>query len=185
MPELLFIECPARQVRIGLRHRALKEAPMSKTLARATAPLFALALGWGLSACSVTINGQSAVPDATQPAAADPALAAQEAALDTYVAASQGQIPAIMAESGTTYSDMRILAEQPGTVEYAYLFTESVDAAAAVTYFDDNVATLQDVCDTQLFPEMASNGITVDPVVRYSYYNPDNSLIWTHDFYPS
>lgn len=155
---------------------------MSKTLARATAALFALTLAWGLSACSVTINGQSSVPDATQTAAADPALAAQEAALDPYVAALQELIPQYMSDSGTTYSEIRITAVHPDTVEYAYLFAESVDPAAAVTYFDDNVAVLQDLCDTQIFPEMASVGITIDPKVRYSYYNADGAQIWSHDF---
>lgn len=158
---------------------------MSKTLTRATAPLFALTLAWGLSACSVTINEQSAAPDAPQAAAADPALAAQVAALDTYVAASQAQIPAIMEESGTTYSEIRISAVQPGTVEYAYVFTESVDPEAGAAYFDENLATLQDVCDAALFPEMAGFGITIDPIVRYAYFNADGSQIWAHDFSPS
>jgi hypothetical protein len=170
-----------------LKTAALKEAPMSKSLARASAPLIALTLAWGLSACSVTINGQSTAADSTptQSAAADPGLAAQGAALDAYVAASQASIPSILADSGTTYSEIRITAEQPGTVEFAYLFTASVDAAGAAAYFDDNIATLQSVCDTQLFPEMASNGVSIDPKVRYSYYNPDGSQVWTHDFSPS
>lgn len=90
-----------------------------------------------------------------------------------------------MEETGTTYSEIRISAVQPGTVEYACVFAESVDADAGAAYFDENVATLQDVCDAQLFPEMASFGITIDPVVRYSYYNADGSEVWAHDFSPS
>ena len=151
---------------------------MSKTLARATALLFALILPFGLAACS-------GATDPTQDAPADPALAAQAEALDTYVANSQAQIPAIMDEFGTTYSEIRISAVQPDMVEYAYVFTDSLDPEAAVVYFDENVATLQDACDTQLFPEMASAGITIDPKVRYAYYNADGSLIWAHDFSPS
>ena len=158
---------------------------MSKSLARAAAPLMTLALAWGLSACSGATDDKSPAPDSSPTAAADPALAAEQAALDTYVAESQAQIPAIMAQSGTAYSEVRITAPQPGTVEYAYVYAESVDVAAAVTYFEYNVPALQDVCDTQLFPEMASFGITTRPVVRYSYYNADGSLIWARDFYPA
>jgi hypothetical protein len=158
---------------------------MSKTLARATAPLVALTLAWGLAACSSPTEDQESAPDSTRTAAADPALAAQEAALDTYVAASQDQIPAIMEAAGATYSEIRISAVQPDTVEYAYLFAESVDPAEAVAYFDENVSALQSVCDAQLFPEMNGLGITIDPKVRYVYFNADGSQLWAHEFSPS
>lgn len=155
---------------------------MSKSLSRVAAPLMTLALALALSACSGATDDESPVPDPTQTAAADPALAAQEAALETYVDASQASIPAIMEECGTACSEIHISAVQPGTVEYAYAYTESLDPDAAAAYFDENVPVLQDACDTQLFPEMAGYGITIDPKVRYTYYNADGSLIWSHDF---
>src|SRR5512143_1167822 len=158
---------------------------MPTTLARATAPLLALTLAWGLSACSSSAEASAPAPDSGQTLTADPALAAQQAALDGYVAASQASIPSIMADSGTAYSEIRITAVQPDTVEYAYVFTEAADPATAVAYFEDNVAALQDAVDSQVFPEMATYGITIDPKVRYSYYNPDGTQVWSHDFSPS
>jgi len=158
---------------------------MSKTFARATAPLFALTLAWGLSACSSPSDDQVPLASATQPAATDTAPAAEQAPIDTYAAALQAQIPSLLDTYSATYSDIRIASVKPATIEYAYVYLEQNDPTAVAAYFDGMVPTLQTLCDTQLFPEMANFGVTVDPKVRYTYYNPDGSLIWTHDFSPS
>jgi hypothetical protein len=94
-------------------------------------------------------------------------------------------MPAVMEVYGDFYSDIRIVTEPPGTIEYAYYNTEPIDPDDAESYFNGMIPTLQTLSDTQLFPEMARAGVTVDPRVRYTYYNPDGSVIWSHDFDPS
>lgn len=107
---------------------------------------------------------------------------ATEVALDEYVAASQAQLPELIAQNADTFAEIGIYAEYPSTVEYAYLYVEQIDGAAAAAQFDEQIPTFQDAVNTSLIPEMVAYGIVDNPTVRYTYYNADGSLIWTQTF---
>ena len=110
------------------------------------------------------------------------AVGDQGAALETYVAAAQAVIPGLEEQFVDTYSAIRILAVQPDTVEYAYDYLNPMDAASTAANMDASLDDYQSAVDSALIPEMVANGITVDPKVRYTYYNSDGTLIWTHTF---
>ncbi len=119
---------------------------------------------------------ESSTPDAQQDQGQE-----ENAALDTFVAQQQSSIPAILETSPGTYSDASIEAIQPGTVEFGYVYAQQMDPAASASAFETMIPTLQDVCDTQVFPAMQAAGIT-EPSVVYMYTNPDGSEVWSHTF---
>ena len=106
----------------------------------------------------------------------------QSAALVALVAEAQAQVPATLAQFADTYSDFQVLAVPPDTLEYAYYYLEPTDLSLAAAYLDEQIPALQAIADSAVLPEMVAYGVTVDPKVRYTYYNSDGSLIWTHTF---
>lgn len=130
-------------------------------------------------------RGLAPVREKDKQDAAVAALLTQQTALDTYVAAGQAQTAQVLETFDGMYSDFRIMGIYPGTVEYGYVYSEPVDPAAVVEYFESMIPTLQGACDAQLFPDMSNAGITIDPEVRYAYYNADGSYLWSHTFAPS
>jgi hypothetical protein len=162
---------------------------MTKTFARVATSLFTATLAWGLAGCSSPATESTPAPTSTQSepttTASAPTTAAasdQQEALDAYLAALQAQIPSILETYKETYSDIRILSAPPSTIEYAYVYLQQGDPDAVAASLDAYIPTLQTLCDTRLFPEMEGAGITVDPKVRYTYYNADGTKIWTHVF---
>ena len=106
----------------------------------------------------------------------------QGAALDKIVAEAQSQMVDVLEASGGVYSDIKLAAVQPDTLEYQYVYAEPVDVAAATAALEAELQTLQDAVDSTVIPEMIRAGVTVEPKVRYTYFNPDSSLVWTHTF---
>ena len=109
----------------------------------------------------------------------------QNVALDAYVEAERGAIPAIQEANPGVYSQVTISGIYPDTVEYAYVYAQQVDAAGTTGYFDDMTPALQTLCDTQVFPAMESAGVTTSQKVIYTYYNADGSQLWSQTFAPS
>ena len=157
---------------------------MNRTLARSLgAALLVSSMTFALAACSLPGGAPAeASHPSEQPVVATEASGDQAAALDRYVAAVQEQMPALMDQFGGMYSEITAEAIAPDTIDYRYVFTEAVDAAAAGPTFDEQKPMLQTLCDETLFPEMESHGITESPKVKYTYLNPDGSEVWTNVF---
>ena len=169
---------------------------MVKSVTRAAVALMMLGLVSGLAGCAgsgdkstpaPTTALQSPVATKSAPAVTEqPSAAAsgvdQGAALDSYVAAAQASIPTIMDSSPGTYTQVQIVATQPDTVEFVYTYAKAVDPAAAATYLDTMIPTLQSASDSSMFPEMRHAGITVSPKVRFTYLNSDGTMLWSHLF---
>ena len=157
-----------------------------RTARRVTATLsLALALAAGLTGCG---SSDTDTPDDAEVAAsatADAALLAQQDDLDAYVAELQKTLPAIVDGSNGMYSKIEATGTYPGTVEYEYTYTETLDADAVAAAEDTMVESTQELVDSAVFPEMARYGITIDPKVIYTYYNPDGTLLLTHTFEPT
>lgn len=83
------------------------------------------------------------------------------------------------------FSEVTVTGIYPGTIAFGYVYAEEIDPAAAQDHFDSMLATLQTVCDTQVFPAMDNAGVTESPMITYTYYNADSSEIWSHTFEPS
>lgn len=128
-----------------------------------------------------TKESTSTAPEEKESATPDP-LEEQAVALDTYVAQLQAQIPELQSAFDDMYSKIDIVGVQPDAVEFSYVYLEQLDAAATASGLDSMAETLQATCDSTMFPEMESAGITIDPKVIYTYYNADGSLIWTRTF---
>ena len=123
-------------------------------------------------------------PAAEDPAAEDPAAdpaadAASSAALDLYVAgerAAMENMPGL-----EMYGSVEVEAVYPSTARFVYVYAEPIDDATASTYFDTMASTFEDLCNSVIFPAMEQLGV-VDPVIVYTYYNPDGALIWEQTF---
>lgn len=168
------------------------------TARRAALVLIVAAMGAGLSGCTGTdsdpeptvATSQAApevetTPEATvaeEPTAEAPAAGDQAAALDAFVESAQAALPTLMENFGDTYSSIQILGADGDTFEYAYTYGSPVDAALTAAGFEEQMSTLQSVSDSSVIPEMERAGITESPKVRFTYYNADGSLIWSHTF---
>ena len=169
------------------------------TARRAALVLIVAALGVGLSGCTSsdkdaepTVATTQAAPEveattdatvAAEPTEAEaPAAGDQAAALDAVVAEAQAALPTLMDTFGDTYSDIKILAVDGDTFEYAYTYSAQVDAAAAATSFDAQVDMLQSAAESSVIPELERAGVTESPKVRFTYYNADGTLIWSQTF---
>ena len=169
---------------------------MVKSVSRAALALTMLGLGLGLVGCSgpsdkstpaPTMSEQSTLATEKAPAVTEqPSEAAssadQNAALDNYVASAQASIPSLVDQSNGVYSQIQIVGTSPDTVEFIYTYVDAVDPAAAATYFETMIPTLQSVSDSAMFPEMKTAGITVAPKVRFTYLNNDGTELWSHLF---
>lgn len=171
---------------------------MKMTVTRGTTIVaMSLALSLALAGCtadtdtdapaspSVTVEAATSAPAespaATSEAAADPA-GDQQAAMDAYVVALNELIPSLLESFDGTYTSLAITGIGDNTVEYAYTYATPTDVATATAYFEENIPTLQQSCDSAVFPEMESQGVTEDPRVIFTYLNPDGSLLWSHEF---
>ncbi|PVU83262.1 hypothetical protein DDP54_09960 [Cellulomonas sp. WB94] len=108
--------------------------------------------------------------------------AQQKAALDAYVEAERATIPAIKESSPGVYSDISVQAVYPSTIDYHYVYVQQVDPTAANDYFESSMETLQALCDTKVFPAMASVGVTDPQKATYTFDNADGSELWSHTF---
>jgi len=141
---------------------------------------FALALA-GCTDSAPEAEPVSESPSSTPVSTPAPTAGAdQAAALDAYLVALQGQVPALIDSFDGAYSDIRVWAEAPGTLGYDYVFAEQLDAAAAEQAFVTLSATLATACETVALPELQNAGITVDAHVAYTFYNADGSEIASH-----
>ena len=148
-----------------------------------------------VSALTVALVGCDPSPTSTSPGlqdvpqdatdTGDQAGTSQADSLDSYVAQAQAAIPQIMEQNPGLYSEISIEAIAPDTVHFAYVYADQVDTEGAQELFDGYIPTLQTLSDTQIFPEMATAGVTPTQKVKYTYYNSDGSEIWTHTFEPS
>lgn len=168
------------------------------TSRRLATMLIVASVAVGLSGCagessdpepSVTATESAVTSEATLEPTADATEAPETEAsgdqgevLAAYVADAQAAVPILMENFAGTYSDIKILAVGDDTLEFAYTYETAADPASTAASLDTMVDSLQSVADTSVIPEMENAGITVDPKVRYTYYNPDGSLVWTHDF---
>ncbi|WP_062305512.1 hypothetical protein [Demequina subtropica] len=174
---------------------------MTMTFGRAAAALLATtALTFALSACGPepeedapavdTVPEETAEPAAeetTEPAVEDVADTGTSAAesLGTYISLVEDTVPSILESFGGVYDSLEVTGEAPGTVIYTYTFADEVDPALGAEGLDAMVSTLQELCDSVVFDEMALYDVTEDPTVVYTYLNPDGSEIWSHAFVPS
>jgi len=148
--------------------------PARRSAAAAAALLIALTLG-GCSILSGVVTGRH-TPSQTS------AGHSESDALDRLVESAQSQIAGVKANSGDTYSDITITAVHPNTIVYTYTYSKQLDAGAAAAYFDTQAATIQQTCDTSVFPSMKEVGILSGQHATYTYLNPDGSLIWSRTF---
>lgn len=165
---------------------------MNKAFSRVPVSLAALALATVLAGCTaspdktaqdveITSVGATLGSEVSQ-APVSEAASDQLAALNAYVSAAQPIIPDLLNQNPGLYSEIQINAIDADTVEYAYFYAEQADASGAGEYFDGLLSTFQSAVDTAVIPEMEQEGILVDPKVRYTYYNADGTLIWSHTF---
>lgn len=172
---------------------------MMKNYSRAAVSLLALALAFGTAGCTSTDTKSDKSTEVETAATQDVGTAMetqapdtdaaedsdQRAALEEYVAAAQAAIPQILESTPGVYSSAEINAIDSNILEFAYYYADPLDAAATAEGLDGVIPSLQAICDSAVFPEMIQNGITVDPQIRYTYYNADGSKIWEHTFSPS
>lgn len=121
---------------------------------------------------------QPPVEDVQPPAPGDPPQG-QADALEWYADQVESLLPDLTSDG--TFAEVRVRAVQPDTIEYEYHYAQNVDVDEGAQYFDDMIDTFQSMSDL-VFGEMETAGVTDGPKVRYSYYNADGSLIWSHTF---
>jgi len=158
---------------------------MTATRSRAAVSHLVIALVFGSSGCALLgseVESTAIATSSVQPDVKSTTASAQQDALDAYVASAQAVIPQLMESAPGVYAEMQINGIDSDTVEFAYVYAEQLDAASAAEYFDGVAATLQATCDSVVIPEMEGAGITVDPKVRYTYYNADGSDVWERTF---
>lgn len=171
---------------------------MKMTVTRGTTIVaMSLALSLALAGCtadtdtdapaspSVTVDAATSAPAespaATSEAAADPA-GDQQAAMDAYIVALNEVAPSLLESFDGTYTSLAITGIGDNTVEYVYTYAIAADPAATTAGLEENIPMLQAYCDTAVFPEMESQGVTEDPRVIFTYLNPDGTLLWSHEF---
>ncbi|MFV0429970.1 MAG: hypothetical protein ACK5KO_11165 [Arachnia sp.] len=174
---------------------------MNKALVRATTAITAVIALTALSACSdsdetttattaeETTSAETAVEETpadteTETTTQDDYDAEQAARLEAMVEEGRKGIPSLLESMDGAYSEIEFLAEGDNTVHYVYTYADPVDVEEAVAHFEENISTLQDDCDTNVFPVMKGQGIP-DPLVRYTYINADGTEVWTALFEPS
>lgn len=150
--------------------------------------LAALAISIALAGCASTAHAGGVSGSAGHTAASDGAsakLKTEYAALSKYVAASQSKLSTVVTSSNGIYSDFRMKAVYPDTIEYDYYYAKPIDPAAATKYFDGMLPTFQSVLDGQVFPGMRSVGVTTSQHAVYTYYGSDGTKLWAHTFAPA
>jgi hypothetical protein len=145
-----------------------------KAVAVAAVSVLALAM----AGCALPSVGQQEAP--VEPTLGE--AASSQAALDAYVALERAAIPSIFESTGDVYTDITIDPEYPATIVYTYTYAETLDPVASAAYFDEQIPTLQDVCESAVFPAMAFSGVEGTRHATFVYLNPDGSTIWTYTF---
>ncbi len=141
-----------------------------------------------LSGCTTGSDGaaaeSSSVAESTSVAEQVVDVVDEEVAdgLEDFVAGEAATVPTLMEAFDGLYSEIEVLAEQPDTVHYSYTYAEAVDVDAATELFDAQIDSLQESCDSVIFPAMEAAGVTGSQAATYSFHNRDGSLIWEHTF---
>ena len=149
------------------------------TVATRLAVAGTLALALALAGCTSTPPAGSG---STTPASQLHDASQENDALDAYVASERAGLPAVKAQNPGTFSDLSVESIYPDTAEFRFVYAQQLDPVALSEYFDKMMPSLQTVCDTQVFPAMKKAGLVASQKVTYSYYNADQSLVWTHTF---
>lgn len=137
----------------------------------ATRVAVACAMAMALVGCSPASQG-AGVDERTQ----------QNEALDTHVESERAAIPTILEASSGVYSEITVNAIHPDTVEFSYVYADQLDPAVTKDYFDTMTPTVRTLCDTVVFPAMASAGVVGSQKATYAFYNADGSLLWSDTF---
>ncbi|MFV0429969.1 MAG: DUF4854 domain-containing protein [Arachnia sp.] len=102
-------------------------------------------------------------------------------ALEEMLQAERDQIPQVLEESEGVLIAAEYVVEGDDTISYTFTYAQAPDPDQAKAYFDAEADSLQETCDSKVFPPMEQRGVT-DPKVRYTYLNPDGTEIWSHTF---
>lgn len=165
--------------------------PMRKLLVAVAATVVTAPL---LSGCVVNLGNDTPVASTTsapiETETLEPApqvqddLAEQTAALEAFVEANRASVEDLVNDPdfAEVYSVITIEAFPPDTVLYVYVYKDEVNAEQAAASFEAGRDTFQRLVSEQLLPQMRDNGITVDPKVSWSYFQPDLTHIWTGVF---
>lgn len=121
---------------------------------------------------------QPPVDDVQPPDLGDPPQGQAEA-LEWYAEQVRTQLPDLTSDG--TFTDVQVRAVYPDTIAYEYHYAQNVDVEEGARHFDGMIDTFQSMSE-MVFGEMEAAGITDGPKVRYTYYNADGSLIWSHTF---
>ncbi len=176
---------------------------MTRTRSRSAIILTTVVLATMLAACSTpasssatretrehgssteTVTPTETTTTTTTTTTSEAAPSREQAALDKLVASYQPRIPASIASFEGEYIDIRVESVPPLTLEYVYVYAHNLDPELAAPEFEKYLDVLQKSCDTDVFPAMRKAGVISDPKVRYTYENPDGTLVWSHTFSPS
>lgn len=111
----------------------------------------------------------------------DAADAPSKADLDAFTTAVEQQVKKQYGTFNGVYSKISVDPVYPSGIEYVYDYAKPVDAKAAAQAIAKSAATLKTSFDTQIAPELESKGFS-DPSAKFTYRNPDGTVIWTRTF---
>lgn len=148
------------------------------------------------SACIVPAGTSNATSsEAAASAAEDAAREANERALATYVEAERAGLPKVMEAMPGLYSDIEVngkFSEQDGTrgvpagtyavVQFDYMYAPAMDWSKTMAALDATRSTIDELCESTLFPAMREAGITGPMSVVYTYDDgrSDFGVMWQH-----
>ena len=112
---------------------------------------------------------------------ADAADAPSKEDLDAFTTAVEQQVKKQYGTFNGVYSKISVDPVYPSGIEYVYDYAKPVDAQAAAKQIAASAATLKTSFDTQIAPELESKGFS-DPSAKFTYRNPDGTVIWTRTF---
>ena len=139
-----------------------------------------------LGACGGQNSGSSATPTPSATTAASQAPSAPQTidsavgdgqGLKAIVQQAQSELAKVKEQSADMYSDITIDTRGDNTIIYTYTYKTSVtDVAAAKQQLESERSTLQQSCDSLVFPTMRKAGIT-NPTIVYTWLNSDGSTV--------
>ncbi|WP_394552437.1 hypothetical protein ACDF64_16480 [Agromyces sp. MMS24-JH15] len=117
-------------------------------------------------------------------------LAQNTTALETYVEAERATIPQLMDSMPGTYSDVTIdgdIRESTGRGElipdvmyavmhYSYTYAEPMDYSSTKAGLEQLQPTLEEACDSVVFPAMRSAGVTMQKSAIYTWGDRDGAI---------
>ena len=98
-------------------------------------------------------------------------------ALDAYVEAERGTIPALLSSLPGMYSSLEISGEIAAEVDsaaviyFTYTYERTMESGAGQ-------AQLKQACETQLFPAIRQAGVTGPVRVFYTFLQPSEEVSW-------